>query len=89
MFLRNKVLVISALLTTISCAVKPSADMQLRQLVAQKLMLDFRYFCKDDRPEQNCTTALTSLAPELADLITDTGIGGVVLFADNLDNTEQ
>jgi beta-N-acetylhexosaminidase len=81
-------LVISFLM--VSCAVKPTAvDSQLRRLVAQKLMLDLRYFCRDETEKQNCTKPLTSLPTELSTMISESGIGGVVLFADNLRSTEQ
>jgi beta-N-acetylhexosaminidase len=88
-FLKNKVLGILVLLTIVSCAVKPPADPQLRLLVAQKLMLDLRYFCADQAVEQRCRKPLTELPEELSQMISDSGIGGVVLFADNLQNIEQ
>ncbi|MGO4892135.1 glycoside hydrolase family 3 protein [Flavobacterium sp. W21_SRS_FM6] len=75
-------------LSCVSCAVKQPADTQLREYVAQKLMLDLRYYC-DDELDTSCNTPLTTLPKELSKMISDTGIGGVVLFADNLDNTEQ
>lgn len=88
-FLKNKVLVILALLTSVSCVLKPTADPQLRSLIAQKLMLDLRYFCRAETEQQNCTKPLTTLPAEISAMISESGIGGIVLFADNLRNTEQ
>ncbi|KXI30057.1 glycoside hydrolase family 3 N-terminal domain-containing protein [Paraglaciecola hydrolytica] len=88
-FLINKVFLILALLTTVSCAMKPTADPHLNRLIAQKLMLDIRYYCADAKADENCTTPVTALPPALSQMLTDTGIGGVVLFANNLENTQQ
>jgi beta-N-acetylhexosaminidase len=87
----KKVLLILALLTTVSCAVKPTVDRQLRLEVAQKLMLDLRYFCPESpaKADEKCTQSVTSLPPELSEMISQVGIGGVVLFANNLQDTEQ
>jgi len=84
-----KISLILAIVVSISCAVKQPVDPQLRLLVAQKLMLDLRYFCSDEQAQQRCNKPLTELPAELSQMISDSGIGGVVLFADNLQNTEQ
>ena len=73
--------------------------------IAQKLMLDLRYYCPElsnkspelsnKSPELNkdsnrkCFKPLTKLTPELKQMISSTGLGGVILFADNLENPEQ
>ncbi|WP_226704251.1 glycoside hydrolase family 3 N-terminal domain-containing protein [Microbulbifer elongatus] len=80
----------------------PSAEsaardpLDLRQKVAQKLMLDIRYFCPDQqRPaagkegNRHCDQPVTELAPELAAMIRDTDLGGIILFADNLEHSAQ
>ena len=72
-----------------SCAIKPPPDKQLSQLIAQKLMIDLRYFCVDEYPDKNCRKPLTELHQPLVDMIGDTGIGGVLLFAENLENAPQ
>jgi beta-N-acetylhexosaminidase len=77
------------LLLSASCAVKTKVDPILNPLVAQKLMLDLRYFCDDADLEKTCRTPVTKLPQHLADMISDTGIGGVILFAENLQNTSQ
>ena len=70
--------------------------LDLRQKVAQKLMLDIRYFCPDrQRPEegitgnQHCDTPVTQLPPVLADMIASSDLGGIILFADNLVDSAQ
>jgi beta-N-acetylhexosaminidase len=73
----------------VSCAVNKPVDPQLNNLIAQKLMLDLRYFCPTLTAEQNCIQAMTKLPAELSAMISESGIGGVVLFANNLENTEQ
>ncbi|WP_077402192.1 glycoside hydrolase family 3 N-terminal domain-containing protein [Microbulbifer agarilyticus] len=72
----------------------PSLD--LRQKIAQKLMLDIRYFCPDmQRPEEgqggaaHCAQPVTSLPSELATLISESDLGGIILFADNLESSAQ
>jgi len=58
--------------------------------IAQKMAIDIRYFCKQATAAgQNCLQAVTKLPAELADLIEETSLGGVVLFAENLLSTEQ
>lgn len=85
----RKLLIFLGILFIASCASNKPIDPQLNHLIAQKLMLDFRYFCPTLSAEQNCTQAMTTLPTELSALISDTGIGGVVLFANNLQDTEQ
>ena len=70
--------------------------LDLRQKVAQKLMLDIRYFCPDkQRPasgkegNRHCNQPVTELPPELAGMIRDTDLGGIILFADNLEHSAQ
>lgn len=67
----------------------------LEQKIAQKMSLDIRYFCPDINGKQSVKTSLhcrqttTVLPSELAHMITDTNIGGIVLFAENVVETEQ
>lgn len=77
------------LLMTVSCAVSPPQDSQLKQLIGQKLMIDLRYFCTDSDIDKQCSKPLTELLQPLAAMIGDTGIGGVILFANNLQDTRQ
>jgi len=69
------------------------------RLVATKMALDIRYFCaevsshksetnKSSSPEQ-CLKPVTKLPQALADMVTITNIGSVVLFAENLKTTKQ
>jgi beta-N-acetylhexosaminidase len=77
------------LLMSASCAVKTKVDPILNPIVAQKLMLDLRYFCDDVDTTKTCREPVTELPQLLVDMISDTGIGGVIMFAENLQNTKQ
>jgi beta-N-acetylhexosaminidase len=61
----------------------------LQQVLGQKLMLDLRYYCEEPVAPGVCRTPLTQLPPALAELITKHHIGGVILFAENLQQPEQ
>lgn len=67
----------------------------LEQQLAQKIMLDIRYYCPDldsdkiKSGEVKCKTPITQLPTEIAELISDTSLGGVILFAENLSSIEQ
>ncbi|GAA0812011.1 beta-N-acetylhexosaminidase [Colwellia asteriadis] len=67
----------------------------LEQKIAQKMSLDIRYFCADIdgkpsvKTSLHCRQALTELPVELSQLISDTNIGGIVLFAENVVETAQ
>ncbi|TKB47559.1 glycoside hydrolase family 3 protein [Thalassotalea mangrovi] len=57
-------------------------------------MLDLRYYCQSEQlinvnGKQVCRTPLTQLPPELAAMIQDSNIGGIILFAENLESIEQ
>jgi len=59
--------------------------------VAAKMALDIRYFCVENAFAQTgqCLQPVTKLPSVLAKMITNTGIGSVVLFAENLESTKQ
>ncbi len=80
-----KVLLIMAL---ISCF-KIEA-LTLEQQVAQKLMIDIRYYC-DEQASQDlpCKEPLLILPDELKEMITATSLGGVILFSENLKDIDQ
>ena len=61
----------------------------LKQQLGQKLMLDLRYYCEQDPDEQKCRTPVTELPADLANIITKHNIGGVILFAENIDTVPQ
>ncbi|PJG57575.1 beta-hexosaminidase [Aeromonas cavernicola] len=61
--------------------------MTLEQKIAQKMMVAFRYWCDDSQPD--CTTPMTEINPTIQEIISQDNIGGVILFANNLANTEQ
>ena len=75
---------------------KDSLDLSLRQKIAQKLMLDIRYYCPDQRrvateavDNHQCNQPVTVLPSELRAMIRESDIGGIILFADNLQNSAQ
>jgi beta-N-acetylhexosaminidase len=61
----------------------------VKQMLGQKLMLDLRYYCAHVPQNGQCRTPMTRLPPELAALIRDYNIGGVILFAENLSDIAQ
>ncbi|MGQ8366148.1 glycoside hydrolase family 3 protein [Glaciecola sp. 1036] len=79
--------VITVLSILTGCVTPYKPDETLEKMVAQKIMIDVRYFCS--QPTNACRESVTELPPELADLIAETGIGGVILFANNLENNAQ
>ncbi|KZN43847.1 glycoside hydrolase family 3 protein [Pseudoalteromonas luteoviolacea] len=64
------------------------AQPSLREMIGQKLMLDFRYFCETG-DASNCRQPMTQLPPSLQKLLQKYQIGGVILFAENVQGTEQ
>ena len=87
----NKHLILTAMAAFTGLSGCVSTDEQPYLIpVAQKIMLDVRYFCPEGIAEdEKCTQPVTDLPLPLAQLIRDTGIGGVILFAENLQSTEQ
>lgn len=81
------------LLSTSACShggAPSNPELSLREKIAQKIMLDIRYYCADTSVSGGeCRQPVTELPEDLRGLIADTGLGGVVLFADNLDNSAQ
>lgn len=65
-----------------------NVDLNLRDKVAQMLMIDIRYYCQK-KAQSYCTEALTTLPPELAEAIQKSRIGGVILYTENMVSTEQ
>lgn len=61
----------------------------IRQVLGQKLMLDLRYYCEEPVPAGACRKPMTALPPALAELISQHNIGGVILFAENVQQPEQ
>lgn len=77
--------VLAMLSVTTSCSSSGESSLWL----GQKLMLDLRYYCEDGTAENQCKTPVTSLTPALKNVIQKGHIGGVILFAENLEETEQ
>ncbi|KGJ91631.1 glycoside hydrolase family 3 protein [Colwellia psychrerythraea] len=68
---------------------------EFEQQIAQRMSLDIRYFCADinGKPSvptsKHCRQAVTVLPNELAQLIRSTNVGGIVLFAENVQEIAQ
>lgn len=64
---------------------------QWRSWIGQKLMIDLRSFCPEplSQPTSSCTTPVTALSEQLAALLHQHQIGGVVLFAQNIQSEPQ
>ena len=66
---------------------EPLVFSELEKLVAQKITLDIRHFAQSDDADEQ--VGVTELPAELAEMITQSNLGSVVLFAENFANTEQ
>jgi len=69
---------------------KTIARMSLKDRIAQKIILDFRYYCKDfiEEPEK-CKEPATQVPAEFSSFLRSHALGGVILFADNIQSIEQ
>lgn len=72
---------------TQAAARKPDVDVPL--MLGQKLMLDLRYYCAEPTAPGKCRTPMTQLPPELAQLLVKHQIGGVILFAENVQKPAE
>ena len=63
--------------------------MSIREKLLQRLIIDFRYFCPDNTPEQACRTPVTKISPDIEYILSQNPVGGVVLFAENIENPAQ
>nr|WP_153102403.1 glycoside hydrolase family 3 protein [Paraburkholderia hayleyella] len=61
--------------------------MSTREKVGQKIMMAFRYWCSDAQPD--CTSGMTEFPDAAGNALRDNGIGGVILFSNNLIGIEQ
>ncbi|MDW7548872.1 glycoside hydrolase family 3 protein [Pseudoalteromonas peptidolytica] len=76
--------------TSSSTASETTAPLTTPQMLGQKLMLDFRYYCHDHKKASaDCRIPMTTLPPELAELISQYEIGGAILFSENVQDTTQ
>ncbi|SET24883.1 glycoside hydrolase family 3 N-terminal domain-containing protein [Thalassotalea agarivorans] len=83
-------ILVSLLILGCNTAAEQQEKAALRAALAQKIALDFRYYCKTTPAKnQRCTMPLTELPEELADMISRTNLGGVILFAENLVDIPQ
>ena len=72
-----------------------SAFTQFERKIAQRMSLDIRYFCPDINGKasvptsKHCRQAVTELPKELAQMISASNVGGIVLFAENVQEIAQ
>ena len=73
---------------TISC--QRQKHPTLREMIAQKLMLEMHYYCQSNtlNPD-NCHEPMQTLPAEFALLIEKESLGGAIWFADNLASLGQ
>ena len=58
--------------------------------IAQRLMISLRYFCDDVKvSHEKCDKPMRELSSSLSDFISETNLGGIVLFSENLESPEQ
>lgn len=62
---------------------------KIKTMLGQKVILDFRYFCHDDKPSRQCRTPMTEISPALLELLSAHNIGGVILFSENIQDVVQ
>jgi len=64
-------------------------NIPLKVQIAQKIMIDLRFFNEEAAAKNNKRKPLTHLPESIKALIKNTHLGGVILFSENLDNPEQ
>jgi len=95
----NKKIIISLaliiLITFILFFKQQAKRTEIAQQIAQKIMLDIRYFCPEltehvvFTDENRCKKPVTKLPEALSTLITDTSLGAIILFAENFTGIKQ
>lgn len=61
--------------------------MTLQEKIAQKFVVDFRYFC--NQTGDTCNTAFTQMQPQVSAFIERQQLGGVILFSNNIQSVAQ
>jgi len=86
----SKDLVIKCLLLLASIASLNIKALTIEQQVAQKIMIDLRYYCNEPtKQDQPCKKPLLILPDALKAMISATNLGGVILFSENLKSIDQ
>ncbi len=58
--------------------------------IAQKIIIDIRYFCNSKQNKnQQCLKPVTHLPVSLQRMISETNIGGIILFSQNIESIKQ
>ena len=65
------------------------AKMSVMEKLGQKLMLDFRYWCSEKTRAVDCKQPWTQMNSEIANLMRDYHIGGLILFRENIVSEAQ
>ncbi|PAJ75253.1 glycosyl hydrolase family 3 [Pseudoalteromonas sp. NBT06-2] len=64
-------------------------NVPLKVQIAQKLMIDLRFYNDEPISKINERKPLTTLPKSIKTFISDSHLGGIILFSDNLENPEQ
>lgn len=71
-------------------AVKTTTLTDFEKSIAQKIILDIRYFCNNKQNKsEKCLKPVTHLPLSLKQMISDTNIGGIILFSENIHSLKQ
>ncbi|MEM1155492.1 MAG: glycoside hydrolase family 3 protein [Pseudomonadota bacterium] len=98
---KTALLLIALLFSTLALSAEPRAEdaaytshvetifngMTQNQRIAQKIMMDFRYWCEAGSPA--CITPMTELPSTLKSFLADNALGGVILFQENITDIDQ
>ena len=82
-------MLLATLLVSNALDAATKSPMSIEFMLGQKQMLDIRYFCDDGTPTKRCKKPVTTVPTELKNLIVEHQIGGIILFADNLQDKQQ
>ncbi len=70
--------------------VKTTILTDFEKSIAQKIILDIRYFCNNKQNKsEKCLKPVTHLSSSLKQMISDTNIGGIILFSENIHSLKQ
>ena len=77
----SAMLVAGLSILTIACSQTSVEETKLRTEIAQKIMIDLRYYCEEETRAAYCRKPLTQLPESIAKVISNSNIGGIILFA--------
>lgn len=82
--------VLACIILVAGCGFHELRPSYSRDIITQKLVLDFRYFCQTPATEEHpCQEPVTELPDSIKHLLATYPLGGVILFAENIQSIEQ